>query len=174
MVIGVDGKPRNEALKKIDKIPAVEEFWCLLIDHQKSTCVSLIVVDLQECTGLYDKEIAVKFTSMRELQIHGLVVYGKDLETLATSRGKDLRVLKINKYCRGKWEEGLVYVAKYCNQLRTLSLEGVGINNEEHGKWLHELAIHNTVLESFHCSSNHSSLHGDIAMHGCQDFQATI
>nr|GEV59467.1 hypothetical protein [Tanacetum cinerariifolium] len=26
MVIGVDGKPSNEALKKIDKIPAVEEF----------------------------------------------------------------------------------------------------------------------------------------------------
>ncbi|GJU14344.1 leucine-rich repeat, cysteine-containing subtype protein [Tanacetum coccineum] len=58
------------------------------------------------------KEIAVKFTSMKELQIHGLVVYGKDLATLATSRGKDLRVLKINKYCRGKWDEGLVYVAK--------------------------------------------------------------
>ncbi|GKC64164.1 leucine-rich repeat, cysteine-containing subtype protein [Tanacetum coccineum] len=98
------------------------------------------------------KEIAVKFTCLKELQIRGqLEVCEKDLKTLAISRGKDLRVMKINKYCRGEWEEGLVHVAKYCNQLRTLSLEGHGINNEEHGKWLHELAIHNTVLESFHC-----------------------
>nr|GEY64879.1 ACT domain-containing protein [Tanacetum cinerariifolium] len=31
MVIGVDGKPSNEALKKIDKIPAVEEFVFLVL-----------------------------------------------------------------------------------------------------------------------------------------------
>ncbi|GJZ09027.1 leucine-rich repeat, cysteine-containing subtype protein [Tanacetum coccineum] len=95
------------------------------------------------------KEIAVKFSCLKELQIRGLVVDEEDLETLATSRGKDLRVLKINKYCRGSWEEGLVHVAKYCNQLRTLSLEGCRYMENE--KWLHELAIHNTVLESFHC-----------------------
>ncbi|GJW09065.1 leucine-rich repeat, cysteine-containing subtype protein [Tanacetum coccineum] len=94
------------------------------------------------------KEIAVKFTCLKELQIRGLFVNGEDLETLATSRGKDLRVLKINK-CGGLWEDGLVHVAKYCNQLRTLSLEGCGL--WEDGKWLHELAIHNSVLESFHC-----------------------
>nr|GEZ10839.1 hypothetical protein [Tanacetum cinerariifolium] len=83
MVIGVDGKPSNAALKKIDEIPAVEEFVFL-------------------------------------------VLYGLG-------------------------EEGLVHVAKYCNQLRTLSLKGRSMSDEEHGKWLHELAIHNTVLESFHC-----------------------
>ncbi|GJS09128.1 leucine-rich repeat, cysteine-containing subtype protein [Tanacetum coccineum] len=99
------------------------------------------------------KEIAVKFTCLKELQIHGLVVFREDLERLATSRDKDLRVLNINK-CRRYWEEGLVHVAKYCNQLRILSLEGPGINNEDFGKWLHELAIHNTVLESFHCRFN--------------------
>nr|GEZ73815.1 hypothetical protein [Tanacetum cinerariifolium] len=94
--------------------------------------------------------IAVKFTCLKELQIHVLVVFGEDLERLATSRGKDVRVLNINK-CRGYWEEGLMHVAMYCNQLRTFSLERPGISNEDFGKWLHELAIHNTVLESFHC-----------------------
>ncbi|GJR94566.1 leucine-rich repeat, cysteine-containing subtype protein [Tanacetum coccineum] len=135
MVIGVDGKPSNEALKKIDEIPAVEEFVFLVLPRNHITP--------------WIKEIAVKFSCLKELQIRGLVVDEEDLETLATSRGKDLRVLKINKYCRGSWEEGLVHVAKYCNQLRTLSLEGCGL--WEDGKWLHELAIHSSVLESFHC-----------------------
>ncbi|GKB97159.1 leucine-rich repeat, cysteine-containing subtype protein [Tanacetum coccineum] len=51
------------------------------------------------------KEIAVKFTCLKELQIRGLFVNDEDLETFATSRGKDLRVLKINN-CGGLWEKG--------------------------------------------------------------------
>nr|GEW02484.1 hypothetical protein [Tanacetum cinerariifolium] len=107
------------------------------------------------------QEIAVKFTCLKELQIRGLAVYEEDLKTLATSCGKDLRVLKINK-CHGLWEEGLVHVAKYCNQLRTLSLKGRSMSDEEHGKWLHELAIHNTVLESFHCRFEFTTYEYDV------------
>ncbi|GJS41833.1 hypothetical protein Tco_0566876 [Tanacetum coccineum] len=141
MVIGVDGKPSNEALKKIDEIPAVEEFVFRVLLTKIEQCLTVILrhyvhdvddrklfllfaVDCMELDGStrsiprnhitpWIKEIAVKFSCLKELQIRGLVVDEEDLETLATSRGKDLRVLKINKYCRGSWEEGLVHVAKF-------------------------------------------------------------
>ncbi|PWA90358.1 hypothetical protein CTI12_AA101820 [Artemisia annua] len=184
MAIGVDEKPSNEALKKIDEIPAIEKmikieqvFNCVIpyvhdVDDRNS--ISLVCRRLYELDGItrkhvtvhvlycpnpscltqrfpfidsltlegfsplhinsnwrdykriqitpWIKEIAVKFTCLKELHIQGLVVYERSLETLATSRGKDLRVLKIDN-CDGLWTKGLVHVAKYCNQLRTLSLD---------------------------------------------------
>ncbi|GJZ90107.1 hypothetical protein Tco_0662034, partial [Tanacetum coccineum] len=95
------------------------------------------------------KEIAVKFTCLKELHIRGLYVSFKDLETLIRTRGKDLRVLKISE-SYGTWVLRLVDVGKYCNQLRTLCLDVHGFYTGEHRKWLHELALHNTVLESLH------------------------
>ncbi|GJU32909.1 leucine-rich repeat, cysteine-containing subtype protein [Tanacetum coccineum] len=73
----------------------------------------------------------------------------KDLETLAKTRGKDLRSLKISKF-EGFSTAGLRHVFKYCNQLRTLCVgrsDDIDLND---GLWLHELALNSTVLERFH------------------------
>nr|GEZ74994.1 leucine-rich repeat, cysteine-containing subtype [Tanacetum cinerariifolium] len=47
----------------------------------------------------------------KELCIHRLVVHDEDLKTLAITRGKDLRSLKIKK-CKGFSTYGLMHVSK--------------------------------------------------------------
>ncbi|GJU28337.1 coronatine-insensitive protein 1-like protein, partial [Tanacetum coccineum] len=70
----------------------------------------------------------------------------RDLELLARSRGETLRVLEIDS-CSGFSTDGLLYIGKYCNHLRILSLENSSIS-EKDGEWLHELALHNNSIES--------------------------
>ncbi|GKB96766.1 coronatine-insensitive protein 1-like protein [Tanacetum coccineum] len=43
--------------------------------------------------------------------------------------------------------DGLLYIGKYCTNLRILSLENSSIS-EKDGEWLHELALHNNSIES--------------------------
>ncbi|GKB59154.1 retrovirus-related pol polyprotein from transposon TNT 1-94 [Tanacetum coccineum] len=57
------------------------------------------------------KEIAVKFTCLKELHIRGLYVSFEDLETLTRTRGKDLRVLKISK-CYGRRGDAFRYAVR--------------------------------------------------------------
>nr|GEY08619.1 hypothetical protein [Tanacetum cinerariifolium] len=47
-------------------------------------------------------------------------------------------------------EDGLVDIARYCKDLRSLRLDGNGIDHYANGKWLHELALCNTVMESLY------------------------
>ncbi|GJV59765.1 coronatine-insensitive protein 1-like protein [Tanacetum coccineum] len=65
---------------------------------------------------------------------------------LARTRGEKLKVLEIDS-CSGFSTDGLLYIGKYCTDLRILSLENSSIC-EKDGEWLHELALHNTSIES--------------------------
>nr|GEX27066.1 ACT domain-containing protein [Tanacetum cinerariifolium] len=47
-------------------------------------------------------------------------------------------------------EDGLVDIARYCKDLRSLRLDGNDIDRDANGKWLHELALCNTVMESLY------------------------
>ncbi|GJV13633.1 mutator type transposase [Tanacetum coccineum] len=73
-------------------------------------------------------------------------LYDSDLKLLARTCGRDLRVLKICM-CKGFSTDGLLHIGKYCNDLRTLCLKRNRFNNKN-GKWLHELALQNTGIES--------------------------
>ncbi|GJW01404.1 leucine-rich repeat, cysteine-containing subtype protein [Tanacetum coccineum] len=95
------------------------------------------------------EQLALGFRYLKELHIGRLVVLDEDLETLARTRGKDLRSLKISM-CEGFSTDGLRHVSKYCNQLRTLCLKYSYYSNVEDGIWLHQLALNNTVLERLH------------------------
>ncbi|GJR04378.1 zf-BED domain-containing protein [Tanacetum coccineum] len=96
----------------------------------------------------WTEQLALEFRYLKELHIRHLVVPDEDLETLARTRGRDLRSLKISK-CIGFSTDGLRHVSKYCNQLRTLCL-GYSYDIEVNdGIWLHELALNSTVLEMF-------------------------
>nr|GEY35994.1 hypothetical protein [Tanacetum cinerariifolium] len=92
------------------------------------------------------QEIAVSFKCLKELHIRNMDIHDSDLELLAKTRGKDLRVLKISK-CEGFSTDGLLHIGKYCNDLRTLCLKGNWFNKKD-GKWFHELALQNTGIES--------------------------
>nr|GEU83234.1 hypothetical protein [Tanacetum cinerariifolium] len=92
------------------------------------------------------QEIAVSFRHLKSLHIRHMHVHDSDLELLARTCGRDLRVLKIRK-CKGFSTDGLLHIGRYCNDFRTLCLKGNQFNNKD-GKWLHELALQNTGIES--------------------------
>ncbi|GJU74629.1 leucine-rich repeat, cysteine-containing subtype protein [Tanacetum coccineum] len=109
------------------------------------------------------EQLALEFRCLKELHIRGLVVCDEDLETLAKTRGKDLRSLKISKF-EGFSTAGLRHVSKYCNQLRTLC---VGRSNDidlNDGLWLHELALNSTVLERLHVMCTDVSYAEDLTL----------
>nr|GEZ48958.1 hypothetical protein [Tanacetum cinerariifolium] len=98
------------------------------------------------------QQIALEFRCLKELHFYGLVVHDEDLETLARTRGKDLRSLKI-KMCKGFSTDGLMHVSKYCYQLRTFCLEYYYNVEVKDGIWLHHLALNSTVLEMLHVTN---------------------
>ncbi|KAJ6718006.1 F-BOX/TPR REPEAT PROTEIN POF3 [Salix purpurea] len=91
-------------------------------------------------------EIAESFNCLKSLHFRRMIVKDSDLELLASSRGRVLEVLKLDK-CSGFSTDGLSHIGRSCRQLRTLFLEESGIA-EKDGDWLHELATNNTVLQT--------------------------
>ncbi|GKE11036.1 coronatine-insensitive protein 1-like protein, partial [Tanacetum coccineum] len=68
------------------------------------------------------QQISVSYKCLKALHIRRVVIRDSDLELLAKTRGKDLRVLKIYK-CEGFSTYGLLHIGKYCNDLKTLCLD---------------------------------------------------
>ncbi|GKC43166.1 coronatine-insensitive protein 1-like protein [Tanacetum coccineum] len=102
------------------------------------------------------REISVSFKCLKSLHIYRAYVHDSDLELLARTRGEDLRILKIFK-CKGLSTDGLLHIGKYCNDLRTLCLNGNSVTEKDR-KWLRELALQNTGIESLdirRCVSNY-------------------
>ncbi|CAN1188457.1 Coronatine-insensitive protein 1 [Linum perenne] len=91
-------------------------------------------------------EIAESFSCLKAVHFRRMIVTDSDLELLARSRGKALHHLKLDK-CSGFSTDGLLHVARFCRQLRTLFLEE-SIILENDGDWLHQLATHNSVIET--------------------------
>nr|GEX27065.1 hypothetical protein [Tanacetum cinerariifolium] len=78
-----------------------------------------------------------------------MIVSVFDLQLLARTLGYNLRSLEIHG-CKMISEDGLVYIARYCKYLRSLHLDGNDIDRDANGKWLHELALCNTVMKSLY------------------------
>ncbi|GJY86810.1 ribonuclease H-like domain-containing protein [Tanacetum coccineum] len=78
-----------------------------------------------------------------------MVVSPSDLKCLAKTRGANLRSLEI-RGCKMFSGDGLIDIARYCKDLRSLRLEHNWMENDymPNGEWLHELALCNTVMES--------------------------
>lgn len=92
------------------------------------------------------EEFAKSFPCLKSLHLRRMIVRDSDLQLLAQSRGNALQVLKLDK-CSGCSTDGLLHITRGCRNLRTLFLEESTIMDND-GEWLHELALHNTVLES--------------------------
>ncbi|GJU44263.1 leucine-rich repeat, cysteine-containing subtype protein [Tanacetum coccineum] len=95
------------------------------------------------------QEISIKFTLLNSLYIRSMTISPSDLKRLAKTRGANLRSLDI-RGCNMFSEDGLIDIARYCIDLRILSLQDNLIEDDymPNGKWLHELALCNTVMES--------------------------
>ncbi|KAI3706242.1 hypothetical protein L6452_23852 [Arctium lappa] len=92
------------------------------------------------------REIASSFNCLKSVHFRRMIVRDSDLELLTRTRGKELRVLKID-VCSGFSTDGLLHIGKNCNNLKTLYLQE-SLIVEKDGKWLHELALRNTCIES--------------------------
>ncbi|GKB70982.1 hypothetical protein Tco_0932394 [Tanacetum coccineum] len=97
-------------------------------------------------------ESSVSFKCLNALCIRNMYVGDEDIKLLGSTRGKDIRILKIKGGSQnGVSKSGLMHVAKYCNQLRTFCFKDNSINRVDLcGNWLRELALHNKVIESLH------------------------
>ncbi|GAV56796.1 hypothetical protein CFOL_v3_00338 [Cephalotus follicularis] len=92
------------------------------------------------------REIKESFNCLKALHFKRMIVTDSDLQVLSRSRGRVLQVLKLDK-CSGFSTDGLLYISRFCRQLRTLFLDESSIV-ENDGHWLHELALNNSVLET--------------------------
>lgn len=92
------------------------------------------------------KEFADSFDCLKSLHFRRMIVRDQDLELLARTRGRALHSFKLDK-CSGFSTDGILHITRTCRNLRTLFLEE-SLVEERDGEWLHELALHNTVLES--------------------------
>lgn len=91
-------------------------------------------------------EIAGLLNCLKSIHFRRMIVRDSDIELLTTTRGPELRVLKLD-LCSGFSTDGLLQIGKSCNNLRVLYLQE-SLIVEKDGQWLHELALRNTVLES--------------------------
>ncbi|KAF3556795.1 hypothetical protein F2Q69_00017688 [Brassica cretica] len=90
-------------------------------------------------------EIALSLRRIRSVHFRRMIVRDLDLDVLARARGDELEVLKLDK-CLGFSTDGLLSVVRHCRNIKTLVMEESSFL-EKDGKWLHELALHNTSLE---------------------------
>ncbi|CAH8376544.1 unnamed protein product [Eruca vesicaria subsp. sativa] len=90
-------------------------------------------------------EIALSLRRIRSVHFRRMIVSDLDLDVLARARGDELEVLKLDK-CSGFSTDGILSVVKHCRKIKTLLMDESSIF-EKDGKWLHELALHNTSLE---------------------------
>ncbi|WZY90739.1 hypothetical protein YC2023_047474 [Brassica napus] len=90
-------------------------------------------------------EIALSLRRIRSVHFRRMIVSDLDLDVLARARGDELEVLKLDK-CLGFSTDGLFTVVKHCRKIKTLLMDDSSFL-EKDGKWLHELALHNTSLE---------------------------
>ncbi|PWA77977.1 hypothetical protein CTI12_AA218680 [Artemisia annua] len=109
------------------------------------------------------REIAVSFKCLKALHIRRLFICDSNIELLAKTRGNDLRSLKIYK-CTEISENGVMYISIYCDKLTTLCLSLFSFDYDS-AKWLHELALRNTGIETFSLEmyERHGSYYEDIA-----------
>ncbi|KAJ4903935.1 Coronatine-insensitive protein 1 [Raphanus sativus] len=90
-------------------------------------------------------EIALSMRRIRSVHFRRMIVSDLDLDVLARARLDELEVLKLDK-CLGFSTDGLLSIVKHCRKIKTFLMEDSSIL-EKDGKWLHELALHNTSLE---------------------------
>lgn len=92
------------------------------------------------------REIENYFDCLKSLHFRRMIVTDDDLSILARSRHQSLYSLKLEK-CSAFSTDGLYHISHSCKNLRVLFMEESSVL-ENDGKWLHELASNNTVLET--------------------------
>ncbi|XP_051138381.1 coronatine-insensitive protein 1-like isoform X2 [Andrographis paniculata] len=111
----------------------------------RAAMFNLIPEDWGGYVAAWVDEIVRSYKNMKVLHFRRMIVRDSDLQILATAAGKVLEVLRLDK-CSGFSTDGLLHIGRSCRNLRILYMEE-SLITEKDGKWLHELASNNTVLE---------------------------
>ncbi|KAI5078590.1 hypothetical protein GOP47_0006261 [Adiantum capillus-veneris] len=90
-------------------------------------------------------EIASNCDRLHSVHLRRMIVSDEDLFKLALRRGNNLLALRLDR-CSGFSTNGVEAVARACRHLKVLVLDDSTIEDCG-GEWLHELALHNKVLE---------------------------
>ncbi|THU51762.1 hypothetical protein C4D60_Mb06t34450 [Musa balbisiana] len=112
----------------------------------RAAMFNLIPEDWGGYAGPWVREIAEAFNCLKSLHFRRMIVKDEDITVLVKARGHMLESLKLDK-CSGFSTDALLLVARSCRCLRTLFLEESSIT-ENNDKWIHELAVNNSVLET--------------------------
>ncbi|CAD5180221.1 unnamed protein product [Musa acuminata subsp. malaccensis] len=112
----------------------------------RAAMFNLIPEDWGGYAGPWVREIAEAFKCLKSLHFRRMIVKDEDITVLVKARGHMLESLKLDK-CSGFSTDALLLVARSCRCLRTLLLEESSIT-ENNDKWIHELAVNNSVLET--------------------------
>ncbi|KAI3794921.1 hypothetical protein L1987_37562 [Smallanthus sonchifolius] len=112
----------------------------------RAAMFDLIPVDWGGFAAPWVQEISSSLNCIKSIHFRRMIVRDSDIELLTRTRGHELRVLKLD-LCSGFSTDGLLKIGQLCTNLRTLYLQE-SLIVEKDGQWLHELALHNTVLES--------------------------
>ncbi|XP_010690074.1 coronatine-insensitive protein 1 [Beta vulgaris subsp. vulgaris] len=91
-------------------------------------------------------DILASFPRLKSLHFRRMIVTDADLEMIASIKGQMLQSLKLDK-CSNFSTDGLLHITRSCWNLRTLFLEDSTVA-ELNSEWLHQLALHNKVLET--------------------------
>ncbi|KAI3910740.1 hypothetical protein MKW92_001997 [Papaver armeniacum] len=112
----------------------------------RAAMFNLIPDDWGGYAGPWIQEISQSFTCLKALHFRRMIITDNDLEILGRSHGSRLHTLMLDK-CSGFSTDGLLHITRTCRALKILFLEESTIE-EKDGRWLHEVALHNTVLET--------------------------
>ncbi|XP_078446990.1 coronatine-insensitive protein homolog 1a-like [Wolffia australiana] len=126
------------------RFPRVESLK--LKGKPRAAMFNLIPEDWGGYAGPWIKAISRDLDCLKDIHLRRMIVKDTDLELLVTALGPRLSELKLDK-CSGFSTDALSLLARSCSGLRTLFLEESSIS-EKDGKWLHELAISNSNLET--------------------------
>nr|WKY18099.1 coronatine-insensitive protein 1 [Lilium hybrid division VII] len=107
---------------------------------------NLIPEDWGGYAGPWVAVMADGLIRLKSVHFRRMTVTDEDIGVLVRGRGHMLETLKLDK-CSGFSTDGLLLIARTCRKLQHLFLEESTID-ENDTEWLHELAIHNSVLES--------------------------
>lgn len=116
----------------------------------RATMFKLVPDDWGGYAEPWISEISLNCKCLNSVHLRRMVVTDEDLCTLAKERGHMLQVLELDK-CSGFSTIGLEAIAKSCRVLKVLFLEESLLHDHD-GKWLHELSLHNSCLESLNIS----------------------
>ncbi|THU68000.1 hypothetical protein C4D60_Mb05t30630 [Musa balbisiana] len=112
----------------------------------RAAMFNLIPEDWGGYAGPWIRGLVHALDCLKALHFRRMIVSDEDIDALVRARGNVLKSLKLDK-CSGFSTDGLLLIARSCKNITSLFLEeSLIVENDD--RWVHELAVNNSVLEA--------------------------